>query len=53
MLIKENPKITSKELAEKTGVSIKGIEWQLKKLKDENLIERRGSDKGGHWEIVR
>ena len=51
-IITENPKITSKELSEKTGITIKGIEWQLKKLKSENIIVRIGSDKGGHWEVL-
>ena len=51
-LIKENPKITTKELADKTGVSIKGIEWNIKELKDKGLLRRIGADRGGHWEMV-
>lgn len=49
-LIKESPKITTKDLSEKTGLSIKGIEWNLKKLKSENALRRVGPDKGGYWE---
>lgn len=50
-LIKNNPSITTGELAQEAGVGVKGVEWQLKKLKDENIIARIGPDKGGHWEV--
>jgi len=52
-LIKENPNITQKELAAKTGLTRRGVEWNLKKLKDDGVIERVGSDKSGHWEIIK
>ena len=52
-IIKENPNITQKELAAKTGLTRRGVEWNLKKLKDVAVIERVGSDKGGHWEIIK
>ena len=51
-LIKEYKHITNQELANTLGLSIKGIEWQMKKLKDEKIIKGVGSAKGGHWEIV-
>ena len=51
-LIKDSPVITTDELAEKIGISTKGIEWQLKKLQEEGILKRIGPDKGGHWEIV-
>jgi len=35
------------------SISEKGIEWQLKKLRDENLIKHVGPKKGGHWEIIK
>ena len=36
-LIKKNPRITIQELAERTGLSVKGVKWNLKKLKDEKI----------------
>ena len=51
-LIEQNPKITTGEIAEKIGVTPKGIEWNIGKLKKEGLIKRIGPDKGGHWKIV-
>jgi ATP-dependent DNA helicase RecG len=52
LLIKEKPKITMKELAGEIGITEKGVEWQIKKLRDEKIIKRVGPAKGGHWEIL-
>ena len=52
-LIKDNPKITTKEMAESLNLTIKGIEWQIKSLKNHKIIERIGSDKAGYWKIVK
>ncbi len=51
-LIRENPRITTKELAEKTGLSTKGVEWNLKSLKDEKKLRRVGGRKEGFWEVL-
>lgn len=50
-IIKANTRITMNELAEKTGLSIKGIEKNMRLLKKENVLKRVGPDKGGHWEV--
>lgn len=47
-----NPNISTNELAEKTGLSVSGIEKNIKELKQKWLIRRIGSPKGGHWEIT-
>ena len=51
-LIRSNPQITQKEIMEKTGLTRRGVEWNLKKLKNENKIRRVGPDKGGHWTLL-
>ena len=51
-LIQERPKITMKEMAEQTGLSIKGVEWNIRKLKEEGILRRVGAAKGGYWEVV-
>ena len=51
-LIKENPEITNKELADACGITEDGVYWNTKKLRKNNIIRRVGPDKGGHWEIV-
>ncbi len=50
--IRENPRTTTADLAELTGLSVKGVEWNLAQLKSRNVIRRVGPDKGGHWEVV-
>jgi ATP-dependent DNA helicase RecG len=50
-LIREKPEITTKELIEATGLTRRGVEWNLDKLKEEGIIERKGSKKSGYWEI--
>lgn len=52
-LITENPQITREELAEKTGLSVRGVEWNLQKLKEKKMIRRVGGRKEGHWEVVK
>lgn len=52
-LIKENPNITRQKMASIIGLSIEGIDKNIRKLKAENKVIRIGSDKGGHWEIVK
>lgn len=51
MLLKENPKLTAKSLAKAIGITIKGIEKQISKLKSQGRIERIGSAKGGSWKV--
>ena len=52
-LIKENPNIKTVELAEKLFITKKGVEWQLKQLRDDGLIRHVGATKNGHWEIIK
>ena len=49
--IKENPSVSTKELEAITGLTRRGVEWNIKKLKEEGRIRRVGPDKGGHWEV--
>ena len=51
-MIKKNPQITNKELAETCGITEDGVYWNTKKLKKNNIIRRVGGDKGGHWEVI-
>jgi len=51
-LIKENPQITVKIIAERLNMSRRGIEWNIKSLKEKGLLKRIGPDRGGYWEII-
>ena len=50
--IKENSNITTRELSKKVGISDRKIKDNIKKLKENNLLKRIGSPKGGHWEVI-
>lgn len=51
-LLRENPRHSSKPLSEATGISAKGIEKHLAKLKSQGAIRRIGPNKGGSWEVT-
>jgi len=51
-LISEDSKINTKQLSELTGLSVAGVEKNLRQMKEQNLIRRIGPDKGGHWEVI-
>jgi len=51
-LIKSNPNITRKEMAEQIGKDIRTIGRGIKTLQDAGKLKRVGSDKTGHWQIL-
>lgn len=51
-LLQQNPQHTAKTLAEAVGITAKGIEKQLSKLKTQGRIQRIGTAKGGHWKVI-
>jgi len=51
--IQSNPKITGKQLSEQLGIGIRTVRREVKRLKDEHYIERVGSDKSGHWIVIK
>ena len=51
-LIGENSAITIEEIANAAGLSVAGVEKNIKTLKQQKLLRRIGPDKGGHWEVV-
>lgn len=52
LLLGGNPRITQRQLHAETGLTRRGVEWQLQRLKTDGRIRRVGPDKGGHWEVV-
>lgn len=49
----DSPAISTAELAEIIGLTMKGVEWNLRKLKAEGVLKRVGPAKGGHWDVVK
>ena len=52
-LIKINPYIYRKEIAEKIGIALKTVQKHINKLKYHGVIRRCGpATRGGYWEII-
>jgi predicted HTH transcriptional regulator len=52
-LIKENNTITAAEISERLGISLRTVKRNIKKLKDNGMIDRVGSDKTGSWKVLK
>ena len=51
-LIKGRPTISAAEIAMEMDMSSRGVEKQIKKLREAGVIKRNGADFGGYWEII-
>lgn len=51
-LMKENPRITAKEIAAKAGITTSGAQQRITKLKKENRIRFVGKGGKGYWEVL-
>ncbi len=51
-LMKNNPKITIRQLEKESGLTKSGVEWRINLLKKKGIIARLGSIKSGKWEIL-
>lgn len=51
-LISENSRITQQEISDKLGINITTVARNIKELKDNNIINRVGSNKNGQWELL-
>ena len=51
-MIKKDPKITAPQIAMELGISTRGVEKNLRQLKETGTLKRVGSSTfGGYWEI--
>lgn len=51
-LIRSTPNITGQEITGKLGdITIDGVKYNLRRLKEKGLIRRVGSNKNGFWEV--
>jgi ATP-dependent DNA helicase RecG len=51
-LVRENPYISTSEMAEIIGIDRRNIARNIKKLQEQGIVRRVGPDKGGFWEII-
>lgn len=52
-LIKNNSKVTQKEMAEMLDISREKVKYHIAVLKENNIIKREGSTKKGSWKILK
>ncbi|MBQ2299899.1 MAG: Lrp/AsnC family transcriptional regulator, partial [Bacteroidaceae bacterium] len=50
--IQNNPQSTLMELAKQTGYSRSWVAETMKRLQEQGVIKRIGSDRSGYWEII-
>lgn len=50
-LIKQNNKITAAQISEALNISLSTAKRKIKELREQQIIERIGSDKAGYWKI--
>lgn len=50
-LLKQNPKISRKELCEELKINPSAVQKHIEKLKEAKMIERMGGAKGGEWRL--
>jgi ATP-dependent DNA helicase RecG len=48
----KNPEITIPELADAVQITERGVEKQIAKLREDEIIARVGPACGGHWEVL-
>ena len=52
MLIRENPNISRRKLAEEFRINPSAVQKHLEKLKEKGILKRIGPDKGGYWAVT-
>ena len=51
-LIRKNPSMSRKDIADKLGINESAIQKHLDILKAKGVINRVGPDKGGYWKVL-
>lgn len=51
--IRQNPKITTKQISINTGIPFRTVQRHIANLRDKNIIVRKGSNRDGYWNITK
>lgn len=51
-LLRSEPRLPARVLAERLGISPRAVEKQIAKLRERGRLRRIGPAKGGHWEVM-
>ena len=52
-MMREDPQITARKIAEALGISLSGANYRIRVLKSEGKVRFNGSGGKGEWEILR
>ena len=50
-ILKNNPRVTYRELVEALAMTEGGIYWSVKQLRKQGLLHRIGGRKEGYWQV--
>ena len=50
-VLRAEPGITQPVIAERLGLTVKGVKYHFRKLREAGAIRRVGSSRAGHWEV--
>lgn len=51
-LLETEPGITQTTIAERVGLTVEGVKYHFRKLREDGVIRRVGSSRAGHWEVL-
>ena len=51
-VLRAEPGITQPVIAERLGLTVKGVKYHFRKLREAGAIRRVGSSRAGHWEVL-
>lgn len=51
-ILEKRPYVTAAQLADELGITVDGVDYNIRKLKRLGRIVRIGGNKGGYWEII-
>ena len=51
-LIRENPYVTTLEMADSIGIIRRTVAKHIKSLQEKGIIKRIGPDKEGYWKVI-
>src|SRR5690554_4141162 len=51
-MVYNNQNVTSPEMSKSIGITERGIEKNIKNLRENKILERRDGERSGYWEII-
>ncbi|PHR90416.1 MAG: hypothetical protein COA80_16310 [Leeuwenhoekiella sp.] len=48
----DNPKVSKRKMVEHIGISTTATDNNIKTLKEKGIIECKGSDRTGYWQLI-